>query len=1355
MHPMKLHRTIFLALSFVLLLPAHAGKWTTHFAYNNVTQIAMTPDEVYAISDGSLYSVNKQTEQIRVYNSQSGLHSTGINCIHYDATGKQLIIGYANGKIDLLSAQGTRYIGELYNKDMTQRKTIYNVTIEGRTAYLSTHYGIQTLDLRENKLVDSYWLRPGGQETPVQDVLLSSDSIYAFTADSLFCASRQDNVVDYTVWKREKAGRVQPQPEKGTHYQDATDHWYAAQAEGIVRFTPTARLAYKPQGPVNNTPYYLQATGGTIYMLSGGRWTTQNYMPGHVMRYKDHTWYNLLSDSIQAITNSSVRDFMNVAVDPQDAEHYFITSYGTGLYEFRGNTCLGHTLANGVIGSAVESNPSAYTRLIGAHFDNAGRLWFLDAGQVNYPVIIKEGDTFTGLPLVVEGQTMVMDIPCDILIDHRNTNHKWLGSAYKKMGIVLLDDNGTPLDASDDRTCLRREWTNQHGHTFKPENMHAMMQDMDGRIWMATEQGVAYIDANTDFFTSDAIIQPDLTDNNGENPLTSLRIYALCQTPEGQIWVGTQNLGVYVLNREATQIVAQYTTDNSSMPTNGILALASDEQGHIFIGTGEGLVEYDPNGPDEGLNGSENETTEEDEGSMLRWRLHLSYSDPQQVEATPRHIFAEANGSLFSVDRADDRIVYWNKSTGLNGTSVSHIAYDAGSGKLIIAYENGQIDLLDDNGDVTQMPDISMKAGSIAVTINDICIGSRHTYLAMPFGIIALSVSKGEVSDTYYIGSNAAAVEVQHVVQANDTLYAFSYDRMYKASLNDNIVDYSFWSSEALPFAQVQQAVTYNNSLMVLAHDSLYSYDGTNWSLLTPNQLSWIHVCGQQLLAYQPNQGLFQLTDDNTWRGISNQYTAADAVYTNGEYWLAEKEKGLVRLGSGGDSRFQPEGPLSNFGYHMDVAHNRLYVAPGGRWASEYARQSSLSIYDGTQWTGIPWPDTWYYTNHNIRDAVQYAVDASDPEHFYVATYGTGLFEFRNNKAVQHYDSNNSTLRKAAPDTEDYYYTRTDGAMWDEQGNVWVLNATTTGQAVHVKSPTGQWHGLQLRSGGVELHLETPAGIWVDKRHSQWKWLMDQRNESRLILLDDGGTPTVSSDDRCMARSSFVDQNGNVLTPTNFRCFAQDHTNRIWIGTEKGLILIPKEVDFFSSNACRRIIIPRNDGTNLGDYLLGDEQINCLAVDGGNRIWIGTANSGLYLIEDDTITVSHFTENNSLLPSNSVQSIAIMPHTGEVFVGTDKGIASYRSDASEAAETMSGAYAYPNPVRPDYGGVISITGLMDNTVVNIVDAGGNLVCKTRSHGGTAVWDGKLPDGRRATPGVYTALCNAQGGHTVVKILVTY
>ena len=333
------------------------------------------------------------------------------------------------------------------------------------------------------------------------------------------------------------------------------------------------------------------------------------------------------------------------------------------------------------------------------------------------------------------------------------------------------------------------------------------------------------------------------------------------------------------------------------------------------------------------------------------------------------------------------------------------------------------------------------------------------------------------------------------------------------------------------------------------------------------------------------------------------------------------------------------------------------------------------------------------------------------------------------------------------------YYTRTDGALTDEQGNLWVLNPTGVGKPIHILSPDGNWHASAPTVNGKPLRFYTPGCTTMDRRNSEYKWILDQRVETGVLLFHDKGTPTYGGDDRCVKRSSFVDQENKTVAPICFRSLVQDHANRVWIGTEKGIIIIPAEVDFFTSNQCRRIIIPRNDGSNLGDYLLGEEQINCMAVDGGDRIWIGTENSGLYLIEEDTITVAHFTENNSLLPSNKILSIAIEPTTGEVFVGTGKGIASYRSDASEPQKTMESAYAYPNPVRPGYDGVITIAGLMENTTVNIIDAGGNLVCKTKSHGGTAVWDGKLSDGRKATPGVYTALCNANGGHTVVKILV--
>ena len=1352
---MKKSRIIALSGMLLVGLMVSAGQWRTHFAYNNVTQIAMMPDRVFAISDGSLFSVDKQTEQIRVYNSQSGLHSTGITCIHYDEAGSQLIIAYGTGKIDILSSRGVRYVGDLYDKDMTQRKTIYNVTIHGRTAYLATHYGVQTMDLRETRLVDSYWLRPNGEETPIQDVLLRNDSIYAFAEDSLYCASMAENLSDYAVWKREVRGRVEPDTEKGQHYKDATDHWFAGYGEGIIRFTPTSRLTYKPLGPIHNTPYYVSSVGDELFMLAGGRWTAQYYRPGDIMRCINGKWHTITSDYIKRVTNSPVRDFMNVAVDPSDTSHYFITSYGTGLYEMRGDSLVSHTIANGVIGSAVASNPREYTRLTGAHFDSGQRLWFLDAGDVEFPIIILEGGQFYGLPIVVNGTHSIVHIPSDLIIDQRNENRKWIGSAYKTSGLYLLDDHGTPTDPSDDRAMYRDSWINQHGQEFKPTNLHALVQDRQGRIWLATELGVAYIDHTTDFFTSDAIMQPDVMDQNGENPVISQVIKAICQTPDGCIWIGTQSLGVYVLNSEATEIVAHYTTDNSAMPANGIISLASDETGRVFVGTAEGLVEYDPNGPGEGLNGVDVEGQKGtiDEGVMQRWRLHLSYVEPSEVEASAKHIYAAANGSLFSVNRDDESLEYWSKANGLNGNSVAHIAFDALTEQLVVAYEDGRIDLLSEDGTVTQMPDLYMKAGSVAVTIHCLATGSRYTYAGTSFGIIALNTRKAETADTYYIGSEAAAVEVQQIAEWNDSLYAFSYDRMYKASLRDNLVDYTFWRSEALPCERVSQAQVWKDALYTIQHDSLYRRSGATWQLVRPEPVQWMHAHDGQMLVYLPNRGLYRLTEEEQLVGLTNVYLPQNAVYSKGEYWLATK-KGLVRLGSGGDDYFHTEGPNSNFGYCMYAVNDRLYSAIGGKWATQFLRYGRINIYDGSGWRGIEAGDIGSAVGTPAIDIVSLAVDPNDAGHFFAATYGTGVFEFRDYRAVKHYTTTNSTLREAKQGHNPDYYTRTDGAMMDDKGNLWVLNATEVGKPLHILSPNGIWRALSLYSGGVSLSFTTPGAIWTDRRNAARKWMIDQRETTGVILFDDGGTPAQSGDDRCLKRSSFVDQNGNTLTPATIYCLTQDQTNRIWIGTPNGIITIPANVDFFSSNACRRIIIPRNDGTGLGDYLLGDEQINCMAVDGGNRMWIGTANSGLYLIEDDTITVAHFTETNSLLPSNSIQSIAIMSATGEVFVGTDRGIASYRSDASEAREDMSGAYAFPNPVRPDYRGMISIAGLMENTVVNIVDAGGNLVCKTKSHGGLAVWDGKLQDGRFATPGVYTALCNEPGGkHTVVKILV--
>lgn len=1360
---MRKHRFIVLTLwSLVVALSTQAGTWTTHFAYNNVTQIAMAQDEVFAISDGSLFSVNKQSEQITKYDRQSGLHGTGINCIHYDATGKQLIIAYANGKIDILSASGVRYISDLYDKDMTQQKTIYNVTIQGRTAYLSTHYGVQTMDLRENKLVDSYWLRPGGEETPIQDVLVTFDSIYAFASDSLYCAALTDNLVDYTYWKREKrSSRISPDATKGKRYIDGNNTWSAGGSLGISRITPTETINYKPDGPLVNTPYSLTATKDGVWVVQGAAWAVQENRDGIVMRYDGTQWHNITRQDIQSKLPAGqlALDFMNVAVDPKDKHHYYVTSYGTGLFEFDHDTIVRHDIAGGdnVLGAAAANDPMRYTRINRVSYDYEGNVWMLNAGKgsVVYPLVnIDSLGTWHGTLLLEDDNDLRIITPTGLAIDRLHTNYKWMAAGRNGTSVILLDDGNTRYDLSDDKVKKRSQWTNQMGQTFQPNNIFTMMQDLSGRIWIGTDMGAAYIDTAGDYFTSDAIVQPSVMDNNGENPITTLAVKALCQTPDGKIWIGTQNLGIYVLNSAATEIVAQYTTENSAMPGNGILSLACDENGKVWIGTDNGLVSYESDEDPSGLNGDYYEDGDSlDQGTMQQWRLHLSYLNATEVVATPKYIFAVANHSLFSLDRSDETLTYWSRSTGLNGTTVTHIAYDNNSGCLIVTYNDGRIDLIDKKGDVKQMPDLYMKAGSMATMVNSITVGSNYVYLAMPFGIVAIQPKKAEIAETYYIGSEAASVDVLRVLEKGDSLYAFTTDRIYSAALRDNLVDYAYWHTSHTTTDRLQNAVIHNGILYTLQHDSLYCLNGDTWLLVSGQPINWIHESEGQLLACTEGHILYRLADDSQLIKLSDAYSIHDAIYSQGAYWLAESSWGLIRLSNAGTDIFHTQGPNNNSGYFLCNAHGQIYSAIGGRWATEYLNYAAINVFTGTEWIGRDYMHILSQMHVLHLDPVSIAVDRHDAGHFYVAMYGTGIVEFRNYDAVNYYSYHNSTLQPVNNSVPKDFYTRVDGLMMDEQDNLWVMNATRIGQPIHVMTPDGVWHPLTLRGNGTDIFFTTPTGIWKDKRNSQHKWMMDQRANPKLILLDDKGTPTNDNDDRCIARNSFVDQNGNILSPSQFRCFAQDHTNRIWIGTEKGIITIPASVDFFTSNACRRIIIPRNDGTGLGDYLLGEEQINCIAVDGGNRIWIGTANSGLYLIEDDTITVAHFTETNSLLPSNNIFSITILPGTGEVFVGTDRGIASYRSDASEPHKDMSDVYAYPNPVRPNYGGMISITGLMDNTIVNIVDAGGNLVCKTKSHGGTAVWDGKLPDGRRATPGVYTALCNANGGHTAVKILV--
>lgn len=762
-------------------------------------------------------------------------------------------------------------------------------------------------------------------------------------------------------------------------------------------------------------------------------------------------------------------------------------------------------------------------------------------------------------------------------------------------------------------------------------------------------------------------------------------------------------------------------------------------------------------------------------GFMKTWQSHIAYGRVQQLANTPSTIYALSEGALFAVNKEDGSLSYYSKLDGLNGSYINQIIYDQNSKQLLIYYSDGLIDLMDNKGHITPIADLSLKQLSTEKTAYSILLDNHLAYIATEFGILVVNINKHEIADSYLIGNEGAEVAIQQIALSEDSIYALSTSCLYSASRKANLSDYSNWQHTVLPFGidSLNNIVYLNDALYVRRAGVLYTRQGGTWSAIdTPYPLTGLRVDGQQLYALSAN-GFSTLNADGTLTFIVTNSEVNDIVRTPNAYWLAAGAKGVIHQTTEGQDIYHPEGPVVNIPYRLHIANRKLYVVPGGRWATEMNRKGYIMIYDGNEWTNITPDDIEPHTGLLAQDFMNVAVDPFDPNHFFLTAYGTGLYEFYGKTLYKHYNFRNSPILSAATGPYQSYYVRTDGAIYDENGNLFFINTSPDANNLHVVTPTDMvkahecdssgWFTTNFISGGDRIVTYTPGEIIIDNRNPNLKWIPCLREKTGLICFDDNGTPTKSSDDKCMFRNEWVDQNGNILKPTYIYAVAQDLDGALWVAMEEGVFRIPANVDFFKSNTCERIIIPRNDGTNLADYLLGTEKINAIAVDGMNRIWFGT-NSGLYLMQEGTIagsksmiTVEHFTIENSPLPSNEIISIAIEPHSGLVYIGTGEGLMSYQSDAADAEEDYDSAYAYPNPVRPDYAGLITIAGLMDNTIVNIVDNGGNLVCKTHSNGGVATWDGKNGNGSRVASGVYSALCNTEDGahHTVVKILIIH
>lgn len=734
------------------------------------------------------------------------------------------------------------------------------------------------------------------------------------------------------------------------------------------------------------------------------------------------------------------------------------------------------------------------------------------------------------------------------------------------------------------------------------------------------------------------------------------------------------------------------------------------------------------------------------------WSDHLVYNTANCVSVGSDNIYASTGSSIIIYNKGFEELKKMSRINGLSETGISTIGWSEEKKTLIIAYSSTNVDLLVNNI-IYNIPDIERKYIAGRKLINRIRTAGKYAYLACSFGIVVLDLDKKEVYDSWKPGTGSGVNEVWDIAFGNGRVYAATDAGIYSADLTNPGLSYfgnwflfdhfpdPYGKYTSLIFAGGRLYANFSNPVLggdqvwVAGNtDSLFSFTtGVFNKSFDVSETGFTISSGTTLRCYDLNGILTNTISSYGWATPD----ISQAVVRNGEIWIADITSGLVRGENFSEySALTLPGPFSNNAFNITSSNGKTVICGGATTASwnNQSKPLQISIFENNKWS--------YLLSPTIVDPLRAIMDPDNPEHLFVSTWGGGLLEYENNILKKQYTDSNSPLQTIIPGSP---FVRICGLALDKSKNLWITQTEVPG-SIKVLKKDGTWI-----TNPVTISVPTIGDIIITSKDQ--KWIVLPRGYG-LFVLDDNKTPDVFNDDRY--KKLLVQDSENQ--PISFvYSIAEDLEGNIWVGTDQGPVIYytPEKV-FDTDIKASRIKIPRNDGTDLADFMLKTETITAIAVDGANRKWLGTASSGVYLLSPDgTTQIKSFNEQNSPLFSNSIVSLSIDDKTGDVWFGTSKGVQSYRGNATSGNEKFTKVYTFPNPVREDFQGNVTIKGLLRDTQIRITDISGNLVNEMVSDGGEATWDLKTYNGRRVATGVYLVFCASKDGSQtfVTKMLV--
>ncbi|MGW8122202.1 type IX secretion system anionic LPS delivery protein PorZ [Roseivirga echinicomitans] len=721
---------------------------------------------------------------------------------------------------------------------------------------------------------------------------------------------------------------------------------------------------------------------------------------------------------------------------------------------------------------------------------------------------------------------------------------------------------------------------------------------------------------------------------------------------------------------------------------------------------------------------------------IFNWRSHASYNNVIDIAAAGNLIYAAAPNGLFYLDLAENSTNRLTKSNGLSDLSIGAIGYEPNTKTLVIGYTNGNIDLLSGNS-VHNIRTVLEAPTTVNKEYRHISFNDQKAYLSGDLGIIVLDLTAKEILESYQnIGANGESVSVSEITFSDNQIYAATESGILSVSLESSVnrQDFNNWN-RAFSGISFSDIAIVGNQIFASSATDLFSYDGTTWSYLAsaPHEIRDIKDnAGTVILLTSANLFGFENNQFNTIYTFSSQGVLKNELlpYQN-FWWVADGFDGLLKLENNLVQSFKPSGPARDEVWQLGKLNDQTIKLTGGFDENLNALKtpsylSTFSFEEGWKSTAI------FSGSESIRDILDFeSVSFSGADHLILASFTEGLYAYAegNSRPIENI-SHNTTLNGGAGNFKITGIAKTESSLW-------VTNYAATNALHEWNFKEDTWRNHSLTNDKARF----PISLFIAPNGDKWMPIDDHRGGGILVFNEKSNT------------ERYLNTNGGQggLPGSKVNALVLDSNQFLWVATDEGIAYFPN-LNAVLQGQSLSASVPIYENR----LLLRDENITAIAIDPANRKWFGTKNNGLWLFsETGEEMVQRFTTQNSPLISNAITSIYVEEVSGEVFVGTDKGLVSFKSDATHGTSEHQNVKIYPNPVPPNFDGQIVINGLVNNASVKITDISGKLVKQTKANGSTVIWNSRDYNGARVKTGVYLVFsANADGTETFVgKIVV--